>query len=362
MGRILVSPLNWGLGHATRDIPIIHELLRKGHEVTIAATGNALYTLRREFPDIICIDAPDYAAPYGPGNHILPRILRSLPDLYQALAAERRCISRILARDRYDLIISDNRLGMYGETIPSLFITHQLHFHFPASIWPAEIGALVLNKLLHRKYTGVIVPDNPPGSHALAGKLSRPILKSSMEHCYFTGILATAQYRDLPQDLDYLFIISGPEPQRTIFERNILSQIPRIPGSKVILLGSPAGNESMVPDPKTIIISYADTEEKIALLNRARFIVCRSGYTTMMELAEIQKKKALFVPTPGQTEQEYLSDYYRKKGWYYSQTQGRLDLKTDIQRAEGFLGFPNMGQTEQNAQRLYREVLSVYVE
>ncbi len=362
MGSVLVSPLNWGLGHATRDIPIIRELLHFGHEVTVAATGNALLSLRREFPACRFIDAPDYPAPYDTGNLLLIRLLMSLPAMLTLLAAERRCVAKIVAQDRYDLIISDSRPGMYSDTVPSLFMTHQVHYHLPFAIWPAEILGLGMNRVLFDKFRRVIVPDNPPGPMALAGKLSHPVLASSYPHLYFSGILATARTMDLPQDLDYLFIISGPEPQRTIFERIVLPRLGSLPGTKVVLLGSPAGAGTRSPDPETTIISYASTEEKIALLNRAKFIVCRPGYTTMMELAEIGKRHALFVPTPGQTEQEYLSDYYRKQGWFFSQAQDRLDLPRDIAAAAGFAGFPEMPATAGNARRLYEEVLSAYVE
>ncbi|OPY35707.1 MAG: UDP-N-acetylglucosamine--N-acetylmuramyl-(pentapeptide) pyrophosphoryl-undecaprenol N-acetylglucosamine transferase [Methanoregula sp. PtaU1.Bin051] len=362
MGHVLVSPLNWGLGHATRNIPVIRELLHFGHEVVVAATGNALLTLRREFPDCRFIDAPDYPAPYDPGNLMLARVLTKLPEMLKALAAERRCIRKIVAKDRYDLIISDSRPGMYSDTVPSVFMTHQVHYHLPFAIWPVELLGLGANRVLFDKYRRVIVPDNPPGPTALAGKLSHPICASSYPHLYFTGILATARRIDLPQDLDYLFIISGPEPQRTIFERIMLPQLHELPGIKAVLLGSPGGQGTRSPDPQTMVASYASTEEKIALLNRAKFIVCRSGYTTMMELAEIGKKHALFVPTPGQTEQEYLSNYYRKQGWFFSQAQDRLDLPRDIAAAAGYTGFPDMPKTAGNARRLYEEVLSAYVE
>ncbi len=362
MGRVLVSPLNWGLGHATRDIPVIRELLARGHEVTVAACGNALAVLRREFPALQFIEAPDYPAPYDTGNLLLPRLALAVPELIRALDAERRCIARITARDRYDLIISDNRLGMYSETVPSLFVTHQLHFHLPFLLWPAELSALYFNRLLHKKYDRVIVPDNPPGPAALAGRLSRPLLASSYGYLYYAGILATARRLNVPEDLDYLFIVSGPEPQRTIFERIVLPQLKDLGGKKVVLLGSPAGKTAGAPDPDTTVISYVDTEEKIALLNRAKFVVCRSGYTTMMELAETHKNRALFVPTPGQTEQEYLSAYYERQGWFYSQEQGRLSLFRDVARAAGYRGFPAMPATEENAKKLYEEVLAGYVE
>jgi hypothetical protein len=362
MGSVLVSSLNWGLGHATRDIPIIHELKKKGHDVTIAACGNALAALQREFPDCRFIDFPDYPAPYSSGSLFLPKFCAYLPVMLRALAQERRTLQHILARDRYNLIISDNRLGVYSDRVPSLFITHQIHFHFPALIWPVELFALLLNRVLHTKFDHVIVPDNPPGPGSLAGKLSRPLLSSSLRHIYYAGILATARRMDVAEDLDYLIIISGPEPQRTIFEQTLLPQLHDLSGSKMVLLGSPNHHTVTCPDPDTTIRSYVDTEEKIALLNRARFVICRSGYTTMMELAEVQKRHGLFVPTPGQTEQEYLSSYYQRKGWFLSQSQYRISLARDVAAALPFAGFPVMPSTAKNVSTLYEEVLAAYVE
>jgi len=362
MGSVLVAPLNWGLGHATRDIPVIHELGRRGHDVTIAACGNALSALMREFPDFRFIEFPDYPAPYSTGSLLLPKFCAYLPVLLRALATERKALQQILSQDHYDLIISDTRLGVYSDQVPSLFITHQIHFHFPPVIWPVELFALLLNRIVHTRFDRVIVPDNPPGPGSLAGKLSRPLLPQSFRRIYFAGILATARKQHVEEDLDYLCIISGPEPQRTVFEQTLLPQLPDLSGSKVVLLGSPVQRSVTRPDPDTVIKSYVDTEEKIVLLNRARFIICRSGYTTMMELAEVQKRHGLFVPTPGQTEQEYLSAYYRKNGWFLSQSQYHLDLPSDIAAAQPFSGFPVMPSTEQNVRRLYEVVLAAYVE
>jgi hypothetical protein len=362
MGNVLVSPLNWGLGHATRDMPLIHELGRRGHDVTIAACGNALSGLKREFPDLRFIDFPDYPAPYSTGRLLLPKLCVYLPLLLHALEKERQTLRHIVAQDHYDLIISDTRLGVYSDQIPSLFLTHQIHFHFPPVIWPMELFALLMNRLVHSKFERVIVPDNPPGPCSLAGKLSRPLLPESYHHLYFAGILATARKQNVKEDLDYLCIISGPEPQRTIFEQTLLPQLPRLTGSKVVLLGSPAHQNVTCPDPFTTIKSYVDSEEKIALMNRAKFIICRSGYTTMMEFAEMQKRHGLFVPTPGQTEQEYLSAYYQKNGWFLSRSQYHIDLASDVDAAQPYSGFPVMPTTAQNVCRLYEEVLAAYVE
>ena len=310
MGHVLVSPLNWGLGHATRDIPIIASLLDHDHDVTIAACGNAGRVLRNEFPELRFIEFPDYPVWYSGNRFFLPKFVASFPFMLKALAAERRNLGKILAEDRYDLIISDNRLGVYSSAVPSVFISHQLHYHLPWMLWPAELCAIQLNGYLHEKFERVIVPDNPPGPVSLAGKLSRPETDETKSRVFFAGIVTSMKKRDVEQDLDYLVMISGPEPQRSRLEEILLPQVPELDGECAVLLGNPGGREVPRSRGSCTIIPYASTEEKEILMNRAKFIVCRSGFTTIMEIAELDKKRALFIPTPGQTEQEYLSWYY----------------------------------------------------
>jgi hypothetical protein len=362
MAHVLVSPLNWGLGHATRDIPLIQKLLVEGHDVTIAATGNARAALMQEFPGCRSLDLPDYPIPYSNSRFFLPRFVAFLPLMLHAVAQERRNLASLLSRETFDLIISDNRLGLFSEKVPSLFITHQLHYHLPLPAWPFELSAVWLNGYLHSKYLRVIVPDNPPGPQALAGKLSRAETDATRSRTYYAGILTSTRKQDVLEDLDYLFLISGPEPQRTQLEKILLPKIPDLEGSSVVLLGSPGRLNPPVVSDRCTVINYATTEEKVTLMNRAKFIVCRSGYTSMMELSELQKHRALFIPTPGQTEQEYLSWYYQERGWFHSQSQYRLDLPEDIAAAGSFSGFPDMPGTEQNIARLYHDVLADYLE
>lgn len=362
MARVLISPLNWGLGHATRDIPLIRKLLSEGHEVTIAATGNARAALMQEFPGCRSIELPDYPIPYSNTRFFLPRFVAFLPLMLKAVADERRNLASILSRTSFDLIISDNRLGLYSDKIPSLFITHQLHYHLPLIAWPFELSAVWLNGYLHSKYEHVIVPDNPPGPQALAGKLSRGETEATRSRTYYAGILTSARKLDVPKDLDYLFLISGPEPQRTQLEMILLPKIAELDGSSAVLLGSPGRKNPPVLSDRCTVLSFATTEEKEMLMNRAKFIVCRSGYTSMMELAELQKPHGLFIPTPGQTEQEYLSWYYQKNGWFHSQSQYRLDLPRDIAAAGSYTGFPAMAGTQENVSRLYHDVLADYLE
>jgi UDP:flavonoid glycosyltransferase YjiC (YdhE family) len=364
MSHVLVSPLNWGLGHATRDIPVIKNLLDHHHEVTIAACGNARSVLEQEFPGCRTIDFPDYPVSFSGSRFFLPKFVASFPLILKAISAERKHLELILAKDHYDLIISDNRLGIYSSEIPSVFITHQLHYHLPLVFWPAELLAVALNGFHHGKYRHIVVPDNPSTQTALAGKLSRPGADATKRRVYFSGILTSIRKRDREEDLDYLVMVSGPEPQRTRLQEILLDQIPAIEGKRVILLGSPGDHALGEQSDTCRIIPYASTREKEELMNRAQFIICRSGYTSMMEIAELGKQHALFIPTPGQTEQEYLSWYYENKGWFHSQNQYDLHLPHDIRvaRKPGYTGFPDVPKTEENVTRLYEKVFAQYLE
>lgn len=362
MGHAFISPLNWGLGHSTRDIPIIRELLSHGHEVTVATSGNALALLKKEFPDCNFIFFKDYPAPYSSTRFFLPKFVANIPVLLKAMADERKKLTQILSQDKYDLIISDNRLGVYSEKIPSYFITHQLRFSLPDYLWPFELGTLYGQGFFFRaKFDGLIVPDISPNGHNLSGKLCQSNLDSTKQMTYYAGILTSTAKMNVDKDLDYLIIVSGPEPQRTKLEEIVRKQVGKLPGEKVVLLGSPQKDEKKKLDADTTVYSYVSTEEKIELMNRARFLISRSGYTTMMELAELEKRKGLFTPTPGQTEQEYLSKYYAKKGWFYSKSQYKLRLSEDVETATDYNGFPEVPKTRENVKKLYEKVLKKHL-
>jgi uncharacterized protein (TIGR00661 family) len=362
MANVLLSPLSWGLGHATRDIPIIRSLLDHHHDVTIAASGNALAVLQREFPECTFIEFYDYPSPYSTSRFFIPKFIASLPTLSKALAEERHTLQKILEKNHYDLIISDNRVGVYSLKIPTIFITHQIHYHFPLLFWPIELSSILANYFLFENYSRVIVPDNTPGPTALAGKLSRPVHGLTDSKVFFCGILSSTPKMDVEQDLDNLVIISGPEPQRTRLEEIMTPMLPELDGSTIVLLGSPQKTHTRSLSDRCTLISYASTQEKIHLMNRAKFIICRSGYTSMMEMAELNKRHGLFIPTPGQPEQEYLSDYYEKMGWFYSKSQYKLNLREDIPAAMKYKGFPTMPPTKDNIVRLYKDLLAQYLE
>jgi UDP:flavonoid glycosyltransferase YjiC (YdhE family) len=358
MGHIFVSPLNWGLGHSTRDIPIIEELLSRGHEVTVGSSGNALALLKRECPECNFILFKDYPVPYSESRFFLPAFTAGLPALLRAIAQEKKRFEGILAENRFDLIISDNRMSVYSNRVASYFITHQLRYSLPRPLYPIEIMTMPFNSLFHRKFKGVIVPDIDPaaGIPNLSGKLCVSSQKATNCRLYYAGILTSTRKVALSEDLDYLAIVSGPEPQRKKLEEIVMKQVCKLPGEKVVLLGSPQKESHRNLDKDTTVHSYVSTEEKIELMNRARFIITRSGYTTMMELAELDKKHGLFTPTPGQTEQEYLSRYYSNQGWFLSKSQYRLRLPENVTEAMPYRGFPEMKKTKENVKKLYENI------
>ncbi len=345
-----------------RDVPVIRTLLSHGHEVTIAACGNALASLRQEFPSCRFIPFEDYPAPYSAGRFFLPKLSLYFPMLLQAVARERRNTEKIIADGSYDLIISDNRLGVYSPGVPSLFITHQVRYHLPAALWPVDLFVSGLNRYHHKKFDRILIPDNPPGPASLAGKLSWSRPGDGRLPAWYTGILTSVPRLDVPQDLDYLVLISGPEPQRTRLEEILLPQVRDLDGSCVVLLGSPQRTQPAPGSVSCEVKAYVSNEEKALLMNRAKFVICRSGYTTMMELAALRKRSGLFIPTPGQPEQEYLSGWYEQNGWFHSQSQYSLDLRKDIPVAQQYRGFPEMPPVETGTERLYENVLAGYLE
>jgi len=362
MGHVFISPLNWGLGHASRDIPVIEELLHRGHEVTIGACGNAFAFLKREFPSCNFIYFEDYPQPYNNGLLFITTFTRHMPKLVRAFEEERNACKKFFLKTPYDLIISDSRPGVFSESVPSIQITHQVHQSLPLLIWPLELLGVFINSNAFKKYAAIVVPDNDPGEGALGGKLSRTFFDSAREKLYYSGILASVRRRPIPRDIDYLVVISGMEPQRTQLEKLVLPRVAHLPGKKVILLGKPQVNQVTKSGDDTIIYSYLSNEEKSLLMSRTKFIISRSGYTTMMDVAETGIRHGLFIPTPGQWEQEYLASYYESQGWFYSKSQFLFNLDRDMEKSYRYGGFPTMPTTRENVSRLYQELLAQHLE
>jgi uncharacterized protein (TIGR00661 family) len=356
--RILVSPLSWGLGHATRDLPIIRELRDRGHHVTIAACGRALALLEREVPACDFVELEDYPSPYTASRWFVLKFLAMAPQMVLSLKREARAVRRLLAERDFDLIISDNRFHVRSPRIPSFFISHQLRFSTPFVLRPLEFLTEVFNAAYHRHFTGVIVPDFPDPEENLSGRLSHGVFFAARNRLHYAGVLASVRRLDVTEDVDVFISISGPEPQRTELERLVLDQVPALGDARVVItLGKPEVAEVREPGPNVTVYGFLDRERQQEMLNRARLVVCRSGYTTVMELAELGKR-ALFIPTPGQTEQEYLSRHYARHGYFHSVSQYELDPARDVERAREALGFPFEVRTAENVRRLYDDLFA----
>jgi UDP:flavonoid glycosyltransferase YjiC (YdhE family) len=360
--KILVAPLSWGLGHATRDLPIIRRFLADGHRVTILTSGRSEALLRREVPQCDFLTLADYPTPYTKTRLFIFKFAAFIPHMLSAIHRERLAARKIIEEGKFDLVLSDNRFGVRHPRVPSFFISHQLRFAAPRVLWPFQCIGEFFNRVHHRHFLRVIVPDVADERNNLSGTLAHELYWPKRERYYYAGVLSSTQKRDVPEDVDLLISISGPEPQRTELERIVLSQLDKLADLKrvVIALGKPEVTEVSHPAANVEVHGFLDRVQQQEMMNRARMIVSRSGYTTVMEIAELGKK-ALFTPTPGQTEQVYLSDFYEKCGQFHSVSQYRLDLARDVAAARTYRGLEGRHSTPENVDRLFREVFAPYL-
>ncbi|MBW2987634.1 hypothetical protein KY336_03730 [Candidatus Woesearchaeota archaeon] len=353
--KILFGICTWGLGHATRDLPIIRRLLEKGHSVTIATSGRSLEVLKKEVPECKFIDFPDYPAPYTKSSLFALKFTTYLPHLVRMVRKEKKRFGKLLNKEKYDLVIADCRYGFNSREVPCFFITHQPRFIVPKRVRPVERTLEYLNYTFLRKFTKIFIPDYE--MNGLTGDLSHSLRFYNGKPLEYIGILSAMQEVDTEQDIDYFISISGPEPQRTIFEDIIMPQLNSLAGNIVITLGKPEENVKNIIKTKkaTItIFSYLAPEQQQLMFNKAKMVVSRSGYTTLMDLAQLGKK-ALFVPTVGQTEQEYLSHYHNKQKTWYSVRQKKFKLARDLKIAEQYPGFSKCN-TQESVDRFMKHV------
>lgn len=342
---VLYFILDWGLGHATRSLPVIRGLLEKNHKVVIVSTGRSLALLRREFGGCECVDLPDYGIRYSRRRRFLTfGLLAQMPRIFLRLILEHRGAERLAVRFKADAVVSDNRYGCWSRSLPSYLITHQLRFQLPRLLRPFAWISEWFNRFHFRHYRNVFVPDEC-GTPNLSGDLSHRGRITRHPKVRYVGPLSSldpggsSRGASRGESIDILFLISGPEPQRTKFEKLVRSQASALPGRKVIVLGKPeegAGSQSRSRDG---LLVFPHLERKIMsdVLKRARWVVCRSGYSTVMELMAVHHR-AILIPTPGQTEQEYLAEHLRLTGMFFSVSQDHLDLRTVFQDAGRFYG------------------------
>ncbi len=312
--KILISPLNWGLGHASRDIPVIDTLIEQGHSVFIGGSGDSIVYLKEYYDEskFIYINSPKIK--YGKKNAIGPGFAISLVGFLKSIYRDYFALKRIYKREKFDLVISDNRPGLFSKDITSIYITHQVNVKTRK---PNRLSGKLV-KLFHaymiKQFDYCIIPDNS-GNYSLAGELSY-IKKTS--NTYFAGVLSrfyNDKYVDekLPINSPFILVlISGPEPHRTLFEDIVIQKFKDTKTQIVIVRGVVGYKQK---NERFFNIKYYNNPSDsvlYALIKRAEVIFCRSGYSTLMDLA-VCRKKAILVPTPGQPEQEYLARHFNEK-------------------------------------------------
>jgi uncharacterized protein (TIGR00661 family) len=228
----------------------------------------------------------------------------------------------MIKKYKIDAVISDNRFGFYANNIPSVYITHQLFI---------ETGNSFTNKIatkIHaffiKKYSQCWVPDFK--ENGLAGKLSHP--KKIPSNVKYIGPLSRFKLLPSVQKIyDVLISLSGPEPQRTIFENIIFSELKDFRGRVLVVRGLPDEKISLQsPGESVEIVNHLSAKDFNKCLQQSKLVVCRSGYTTIMDLVKL-KKDAVLVPTPGQKEQEYLANFLSEKKYFETVAQEQFSLE-----------------------------------
>jgi len=361
--RILYGVCAWGLGHATRSLPILRRLVAD-HEVLVYSDGAALAYLRRELGQRAAFLPATVPYPniFG-GTTLALRFFASAPRLVQTMRAEYRETQRLVAAHGVDRVVSDSRWGVSSPRVPSLFITHHLKQLAPPRLGVAErLTEWVTWRAIHRRYRRILVPDVAEDD-GLSGRLAHEL------HCYapsqlvYLGLLSDlTPGRHAPAHpevrLDTLVVLGGPEPSRSRLEARLLPDLARLPGRTVVLRGLPAGDGPPWPTGAVEAVRHASRDERDRLFGAAQVVVGRSGYSTLMDVAQVGAR-ALLVPMRGQTEQEYLAVRLARKGLIHTVSEQQVDLVRDVPLARlraGLDGFMRPGDGA--AARAVAEILA----
>lgn len=332
--NILVAPLNWGLGHTTRCIPIINALLENGFNPILASDGSALALLKKEFPNLTALELPSYNIEYAKkAENFKWKLIKNSPKTINAILSEKQFVKKWVKEYNLVGIISDNRMGVRSKKIPSVFITHQLTVLSGKTTWISS----KLHQFFIAKFDECWVPDSKTFPN-LSGKLGH--LKTTDLNIKYIGVLSRLQKKELPIQYQLMVILSGPEPQRTLLEEKLISELENYPEPVVFIKGKVEEVQKTEQLNNITFYNYMQTQQLEKTFNESEMVLCRSGYTTVMDLAKLEKK-AFFIPTPGQFEQEYLAKKYKKEGLLPTTKQDKF-IVDDLASIQVYPGFPKI--------------------
>ena len=347
-----MAPLDWGLGHTCRCIPLIRHLSSIGCTVILAASGSQKNLLQLEFPHLEMEHLKGYNISYAKSKRWFSfKIFSQLPKILRAINNEHAWLKTFVSKHKIDAVISDNRYGLWHPQIPVAFVTHQLNIEAPFS-WSKAIITKFNYRFINR-FSVCWVPDLQ-GVPNIAGNLSHPKQLPGIDVKYIGGI-SRFEGQTIKEEYDALVVISGPEPQRTLFEEKIIKDLETFKGKILLIRGLP-GNASIIPSTNNAeIINHLQADELAIAFCKAKYIISRSGYTTVMDILKLNRKSIL-IPTPGQTEQEYLAVHLQKQNWCMTVNQNDFNMQQVLENAYDFsykLAGINM--------ELYKDVLNDFI-
>jgi uncharacterized protein (TIGR00661 family) len=329
--RVLIAPLDWGLGHATRCIPLIGQLLQNGCDVVLAAEGAGARLLVREFPQLELKNLEGYRVRYGQNNLFL-NIFLQLPRIFRSVAKERQWLKELLSAEKFDIIISDNRPGLYNRNAYCVYITHQLRIQSGVSSW-VDDRLQQLHTRYMKKFNKVWVPDAAGGNN-LAGELSHPY--DQMMVVDYLGLIS--RFRNTSSSIkkyDVMCLLSGPEPQRSLLEQQFVEELKQFEGAALLVRGLPGETSNLSVSNNVKVEQHLSAADLEVAFKASELVICRSGYTTLMDLMKL-KQKAVLIPTPGQTEQEFLAAYMHACNYFPYMLQSKFRLNEAIQLSQQF--------------------------
>lgn len=353
MKKVLITPLDWGLGHATRCIPIIRELISRDCSVSIGGSGDSLTLLQKEFPSLTFFELPGYNPIYPSTGSMVWKMASQISKFRRVIREEHECVERIIREKGIDLVISDNRYGCWYEKIPCVFISHQTNILMPRRFgWLSGIVRYFNTKMINR-FTYCCIPDYPDGQ-SLSGELTsfgKHSIRTKVLHIGPLSRFKPSTSRE--KKFDVLCVFSGPEPQRSILEEIVMSQLPSSGLKYMVVRG--VFSSSLFEEGH--IVNFLTTEKLQEAIEQSEIIIARSGFSTVMDLATLGKK-AIFIPTPGQTEQEYLADTLMKKKIAFSLPQNKLNVLIAINESKNYVGFTSHQHQDDLLKEMLDEILT----
>jgi uncharacterized protein (TIGR00661 family) len=332
--RVLVAPLDWGLGHATRCVPIIQAFLDAGCTVLIAAKGNTALLLQTEFPALELLELEGYGISYSANKKRFAwKIATQIPQIINSIRSEKKWIAQTIVQKKIDLVISDNRFGLHSEKCISVFMTHQLRIKTNLPNWLETMVQKVNYRYINR-FDACWVPDFANEKN-VAGELAHPCSLPKKPIAYLGCLSRLQKKENVEKKYELMIVLSGPEPQRTMLENTMLAQLQDRKEKVLLVLGKPRAELPENKNTNLIIHAHLPANEMALAMQESEFIISRTGYTTVMDLLKLQCKSIL-IPTPGQTEQECLGQHLHAQKMALVFAQEAFDLTQAIDDARSF--------------------------